>query len=55
MNLNSSYSVLVMLVSASSLFAMSGDGGVHSDLAGDAEFRRTDSGNDAPLPMGHEP
>jgi hypothetical protein len=46
--------ILILSMLASSAGAGSGDG-VFTDLHGDAMIRRTDSGNNAPLPVGYVP
>ena len=47
-------SMLALLIPSTIVFA-TGDDGVYTDEAGDAVIRRTDVGNDAPLPPGFEP
>lgn len=48
--------ILVLVFCTTVSIAWSSDGdGVYTDAAGDAVIRRTDFGQDAPLPMGFEP
>ena len=48
-------SILAMCLTGTCAMGLGLDDGVHTDEVGDAAIRRTDSGNDAPLPMGFKP
>ncbi|MFG0246381.1 MAG: GC-type dockerin domain-anchored protein [Phycisphaerales bacterium JB052] len=48
-------SILTMCLAGACAMGMGQNDGVHTDAVGDAAIRRTDAGNDAPLPQGFEP